>query len=278
MQLKTRRKSSSALWGARKNENTHLSLTIPLGGGREGVGVKIGYFRAKTGLLWVGMAFMALSCAATSPEFKKERPSSYVKAPKNQEQRLAGSLYREVAGLYEDRKARGLNDLVTINIIENSSASKKADTATGRNSTMDANISNLFGGSLHYDLENLFGKGSGLSGTLMPTIQSNYKNDFSGAGNTSRQGSLIATITARVVEVLPNGNFLIESRKDVTVNREKQVLLLRGVIRPEDIAVDNTIPSNYVAEAEMIYAGEGVVSDKQGQGWLVRFLDFVWPF
>ena len=232
----------------------------------------------KMSLLLPGLALTVISCAASAPEFKKERLTSYNYAPRVKEQKSSGSLYREVAGLYEDRKARGLNDLVTINIIENSSASKKADTTTGRNSTMDANITNLFGGSLHYDLENLFGKSSGLSGTLMPTVQSNYKNDFAGTGNTSRQGSLVATITASVVEVLPNGNFVIESRKDVMVNREKQVLLLRGVIRPEDIAVDNTILSNYVANAEMIYAGEGVVSDKQGQGWLVRFLDFVWPF
>ncbi len=88
----------------------------------------------------------------------------------------------------------------------------------------------------------------------------------------------MATITARVVDVLPNGNFIIESRKDITVNREKQLLLLRGVIRPDDIAGDNTILSSYVANAEMIYTGDGVVSDKQGQGWLVQLLDWVWPF
>jgi flagellar L-ring protein FlgH len=243
-----------------------------------GFGININYGPLPLGLLLTGMAFLCMSCAATAPDFKKERTSTYVKAPKIQEQRSSGSLFRDGAGLYEDRKARGLNDLVTITIVESSTASKKADTATGRNSTMDANISNLFGGSLHYDLENLFGKGSGLSGTLMPTVSSSYVNDFSGTGSTSREGSLVATITARVVDVMPNGNFIIESRKDVTVNREKQVLLLRGVIRPEDIAVDNTIASNKVAEAEMIYSGEGVVGDKQGQGWLVRFLDFVWPF
>jgi flagellar L-ring protein FlgH len=260
----------------RRNRFTSFPFSFREMGASEGNRINSGVL--PLGLLLMGIAFLCLSCAATAPDFKKERISAYVKAPRIQEQRSSGSLFRDGAGLYEDRKARGLNDLVTINVIENSTASKKADTSTGRNSTMDANISNLFGGSLHYDLENLFGKGSGLSGTLMPTVTSNYKNDFSGTGSTSREGSLIATITARVVDVMPNGNFIIESRKDVMVNREKQVLLLRGVIRPEDIASDNTIASNKVAEAEMIYSGEGVVGDKQGQGWLVRFLDFVWPF
>ncbi len=76
----------------------------------------------------------------------------------------------------------------------------------------------------------------------------------------------------------PMVTLLLNRRKDITVNREKQLLLLRGVIRPDDIAGDNTILSSYVANAEMIYTGDGVVNDKQGQGWLVQLLDWVWPF
>ena len=68
----------------------------------------------------------------------------------------------------------------------------------------------------------------------------------------------------------PTATLLLNRRKDITVNREKQLLLLRGVIRPDDIAGDNTILSSYVANAEMIYTGDGVVNDKQGQGWLVQ--------
>jgi flagellar L-ring protein FlgH len=231
--------------------------------------------------LILGVAGIALSiaaCATTTPEFQKERPSSFVQKHALADTRTSGAIWRDSAGLFEDRKARGLNDLVTINILESSSASKRANTSTGRQSTMEANIANMLGGSLTYDLESIFGKGSGLAGTLAPKVSASTQNNFSGLGSTDRQGSLIATITARVVDVLPNGNLLIESRKDITVNREKQVLLLRGVIRPEDIATDNTILSNYVANAEMIYTGDGVVSDKQGQGWLVRFFDWVWPF
>lgn len=228
-------------------------------------------FMIPVGILWIAGA-----CAPTAPQFSKEMPPNYVYKESKKEIRSTGSLWRDSAGLFEDRKARGLNDLVTINIVESSSATKKADTATSRDSSMDASITNLFGGSLTYDLKNLFG--GGLSGTLAPKVQASGKNDFTGTGNTTRQGSLVATITARVVEVLPNGNFLIESRKDITVNREKQLLLLRGVIRPDDIAFDNTILSSYVANAEVIYTGDGVINDKQGQGWLVKLLDYAWPF
>jgi flagellar L-ring protein precursor FlgH len=226
------------------------------------------------GLTAIGL--IATACAHSNVEFSKDLPPSYVYKEVRTESRTSGSLWSDGTGLFADRKARGLNDLVTINIVESSSASKKADTATGRQSTMDASIANLFGSSLTYNLKDLFGPA--LGGTLSPTVSAAAKNDFTGTGTTDRQGSLIATITARVVDILPNGNLLIESRKDITVNREKQILLLRGLIRPDDIASDNTILSSQVANAEIIYTGEGVVNDKQGQGWLVRLLDHVWPF
>ena len=235
---------------------------------------KVGYLRGFIG--WMGIGLMAVSCAAPT-QFSKEMPTHYVSNYETKmETQARGSLWRDSPGLFEDRKARGLNDLVTIKIVESSAASKKAETASSRESSVDLGIDSFFGNSLNYNLANIIGQGS--SGLLNPQVKATAKNDFAGAGNTTREGSLVATITARVVDVLPNGNFIIESRKDITVNREKQVLLLRGVIRPDDIAGDNTILSSYVANAEMIYTGDGVVNDKQGQGWLVQLLDWVWPF
>jgi flagellar L-ring protein precursor FlgH len=225
---------------------------------------------------WIGVGLMAVSCAAPT-QFSKEMPPNYIKDREiKMEARPTGSLWHDSAGLYEDRKARGLNDLVTINIVENSSASKKADTATSRDSSMNFGLDSLLGIPLKYDFSGVFTPGDAFS--LTPQVKGTTKNSSAGSGSTTRAGSLVATITARVVDVLPNGNFIIESRKDITVNREKQVLLLRGVIRPDDIAADNTILSSYVANAEMIYTGDGVINDKQGQGWLVRVLDKVWPF
>jgi flagellar L-ring protein FlgH len=223
----------------------------------------------------IGISLMAVSCGPPT-QFSKEMPPNYTGDRDIKiEPRTNGSLWRDSAGLYEDRKARGLNDLVTIKIVESSSASKKADTATSRASNVDLGVDSFFGNSLNFNMAKL---GQGSASVLNSELKAHAKNDFTGAGNTTREGSLVATITARVVDVLPNGNFIIESRKDITVNREKQLLLLRGVIRPDDIAGDNTILSSYVANAEMIYTGDGVVNDKQGQGWLIRLLDWVWPF
>ena len=110
--------------------------------------------RVALGLTGIGL--MAAACVTTTPEFQKERPTSFVHRPTAVETRTTGSLWRDSAGLFEDRKARGLNDLVTINIIESSSASKKADTATARQSAMDAGILNLFGKTYYSDFQLFF--------------------------------------------------------------------------------------------------------------------------
>ena len=228
-------------------------------------------------LALIMLSLLAMSCVHTKTEFSKDMPPNYVSKELRKEIQTPGSLWRDSAGLFEDRKARGVNDLVTINIVETSSASKKADTNTSRNSSISAGIDTFMGNNLQYRWEDIIGN-LGIAGTLTPKIGATSNNAYAGTGNTTRAGSLVATITARVIEVLPNGNFIIESRKDITVNREKQLLLLRGVIRQEDIGADNTVLSSQVANAEMIYTGDGVVNDKQGQGWMVRLFDYVWPF
>ena len=77
---------------------------------------------------------------------------------------------------------------------------------------------------------------------------------------------------------MPNSNMVVESRKEVVVNNEKQIVVLRGIVRPDDISTTNTIISTYVADAQIYLVGDGVLADKQSQGWLVRALDSVWPF
>jgi flagellar L-ring protein precursor FlgH len=104
------------------------------------------------------------------------------------------------------------------------------------------------------------------------------KNDFKGEGETSRESSMTASISTRVVRVLGNGNLLVAGSRQVKVNAEDQVIVISGVIRPEDIAPDNSVLSTNVADARIEYYGRGVLADKQRPGWLGRVLDWVWPF
>lgn len=183
-----------------------------------------------------------------------------------------GSLWTETQGsLFYDLKARNVGDIVTVAIYEKASASKEASTATGRDSSASADITKFFG--LETNLTNL-------NSSLDPTnlIDVGYKNDFTGTGKTSRKEDLIATLTTRVVEVLPNGNLRIAGGKTVTVNNEDQIIRLAGIIRPADISPTNIVDSQHILDANIEYTGNGVISDKQKPGWMVRILDNVWPF
>jgi flagellar L-ring protein precursor FlgH len=220
-----------------------------------------------------------LSACATAPQLPPH-PPKYVYQEVAIPEPSTNSLWRDSAGLFEDIKARRVNDLVTIKVIENIVGSNSADTSTSRDSSADFSMTDFFGMNNDFNLHNLWGlkgfyKGSNV---FSPTVKGKGKSDFKGDGNTAREGKLIGTITAKIVELMPNGNLVLESRKDITINREKQVLIFRGMIRPDDIASDNTILSSRVADAEIYLVGDGVVQDKQGPGWLVRILDKAWPF
>ena len=179
-----------------------------------------------------------------------------------------GSIWQATSGgATDDVKARRRGDIVTIVISEIASASKEAKTDTSRSSTMTAGIPTLLG------LEKM----KSLS-DLANLISASNSSKFSGSGSTSRDETLKATITARVVDVLPNGNLLIEGRRNIKVNNEDQEIVLEGTIRSRDIAPDNTINSIYVADARINYSGRGIISDQQSPGWLMNILNKIWPF
>ncbi len=183
-----------------------------------------------------------------------------------------GSIWQSTSGgVLEDSKARHRGDIVTIVISETASASKESKTGTARESSVNAGIPALLG------LE-----GSSLAKSkfadFSKLIDASAKSEFSGTGSTTRQENLKATITAKVVEVLSNGNLLIEGRRNIRVNEEDQIIVLEGTIRPRDIAPDNTVNSIFVADARISYSGRGIISDQQSPGWLMRVINKIWPF
>lgn len=173
--------------------------------------------------------------------------------------------------LFVDKKARYLNDIVTIVVSENATGTNTATTNTSRSGSATAGIASLLG----LDKQVMEANQS-----LKPKIEvgGSSSSTLKGTGNTTRGGKLEARVTARVVQVLDNGNLRIEGRRQVSINDEDQYLIITGVIRPEDITADNLIASQYIADARIIYTGYGVINDKMRPGWLTRVLDWVWPF
>lgn len=190
-----------------------------------------------------------------------------------------GSLWSDespMADLFATRKARRIGDILTVNIVESAQASNRADTQTERQSDLTGKIDNFF------NLEKWYP--SNYSPSNFPYInpftgvKAEMDNTFEGSGATRRSGNIMATITVRVVEVVPNGNLRIAGSREMTINNERQFITLTGLVRPEDISWNNTVLSTYVSDARIAYNGAGIVSDRQRPGWAMRIFDVIWPF
>ncbi len=232
--------------------------------------------RCPSGRAALVLAFLALSllsaCASPS-KVVKEDPTSRISRPEAPAPR-PGSIWAGTSGknmLFTDKKARYVNDIVTIVIEESSTAGNSATTDTSRSTSTDAGVSALLG------LETSILKRNANMGSSIK-IGGSSNSSMKGSGQTSRDGEMEATISARVMEVLDNGNLSIEGRRQLTVNEEDQFIIITGIIRPEDITADNVIESQFIADARIVYTGKGVINDKMRPGWLTRILDWVWPF
>jgi flagellar L-ring protein FlgH len=214
------------------------------------------------------MVFFAAGCAADLRESKYSPMPQQMEKPRPDYS--SGSIWQSASGgLVEDFKARARGDTVTVVITENASASKVATTGTNRNTEVAAGIPNLLG------LETTAIKNWM---DLSKLVNANTSSKFEGSGSTTRKENLNATITAQVVDVLANGNLLIEGRRSVMVNNEDQIILLEGIVRPQDISANNIVSSAQIADARITYSGKGIISERQRPGWLMNILDYVWPF
>jgi flagellar L-ring protein precursor FlgH len=167
-----------------------------------------------------------------------------------------------MTSLYDDGRARRINDLVTVRVVESITASGKADSSVSKDG--GANLG-----------ANLFGLESKLPSTVDPTKMAgiNTTTTFTGAGATTRAGELTAVMTARVAEVLPNGDLALEAAREIEINGDRQMIVLTGVVRPIDIASNNTVLSTQIGQLSIRYFGNGLIKDSLKPGTLVRLLN-----
>ena len=181
-----------------------------------------------------------------------------------------GSLYTGAgpnADLYSDFKARRINDLVTIRIEETTTAANTADTQTGRKSSTALGVPNFFGIENHTP-----------SIPFNTLVTANSDQSFKGDGSTTRTGVVSAYLSARVRDVLPNGDLVIEGIKEIKVNSERQLISLFGVVRPRDIGPNNVVSSTVIANMLVQVEGKGILSESLKPGWLYRAVTKIWPF
>lgn len=220
--------------------------------------------------------FLLLAACSTSKQPSVPPPPApprvYVPAPP-QEPPAEGSLYRRNrAFLFEDHRARHVGDVITVKIVENYKSSTSVDNKLDRRSGIKAGISAFLG--IEKSLED---KHPNFKSDNM--FQGSWDSSVEGKGKQSRNTNIVATITARVVDVLPNGNLVIQGVRVIRQNENLEYLTVTGIVRPEDVSPDNSVYSTQLADAHIEYSGAGPNNEvMRGPGWLSRILQLIWLF
>jgi flagellar L-ring protein precursor FlgH len=174
----------------------------------------------------------------------------------------AGAIYRsgnELA-LFQDQRARNPGDLITIQLMENTNATSSSATKTSKKSDMDMSVGSLFGS-----------KGGKINSILNGNASSG--RTFDGSGDSSQSNKLEGNLTVTVAARLANGNLLVRGEKWIQLNQGNEYVQIQGIVRPADIAPDNSIPSSRVADARIAYGGRGSVANSNVMGWLSKFFN-----
>lgn len=187
--------------------------------------------------------------------------------------RQANSLWRAGArAFFKDQRAARVGDILTVNIQINDRAQMQNNTTRSRDGSDSLGIPNLFG--LESSTNNI------LPNAVDPAslISASGTSSSNGTGQIQRQEQINLQVAALIVQVVPNGNMVVQGKQEVRVNNEVRELTLTGIIRPEDITSANTISYEKIAEARISYGGRGHISDVQAPRWGQQVLEAISPF
>ncbi len=182
----------------------------------------------------------------------------------------ANALWRSGSrAFFKDQRAAQAGDIVTVLVNMNDTANLKNVTSATRSSGETAGLPNFFG------LETILPKSIADPSKLL-AISSNNNN--TGTGQIQRNEAVTLRLAGVVTQVLPNGNLVVAARQEFMVNGELRDLRVTGVIRPQDIASDNTVLHDRMAEARISYGGRGQLTDLQKARWGEQMMDILLPF
>jgi flagellar L-ring protein FlgH len=184
----------------------------------------------------------------------------------------AQSLWQEGAArsMVADKRARQVGDILSILIQESNTANRQNNTKTAKSSGIDASLQSFLYAPTASGLLTKGGK--------LPALKTSASQTFDGGGQINNSEKITARIAVRVIDVLPNGNLIIEGTRKVSFSGETQDAVLRGVVRGEDVSANNTIFSYNIAEATIKYVSSGTISDNQRKGWFSKVWEKVTPF
>jgi flagellar L-ring protein precursor FlgH len=169
--------------------------------------------------------------------------------------------------LFENAVAHRVGDTLTITLMEATAASKSSKTSTKKSTTIDLPGPTIAGRPVTHNGREIF------------SVDVDNEAKFDGEGASSQTNKLQGSITVTVAKRLPNGNLLVRGQKWIQINQGKEYVRIQGIVRPIDIAPDNTVPSYKVADARIAYGAQGALNDANSPGLLSRFFTMKWlPF
>ena len=213
----------------------------------------------------IGLALLLAACATTPPA-NVHQPMSARPTPAPEAAPANGAIYQALyAGapgyshrpLFEDRRARAVGDILTININETTAASKKSGSTAARSGSNEMSVTGLAG---------LPGKG-----LLGSNLGASSASTFEGKGDSASNNAFTGIITVTVIEVLPNGYLLVWGEKQIGINQGSEFVRFSGVVNPANVSSGNAVSSTQVADARLEYRGNGYIDEAQTMGWLARF-------
>lgn len=184
----------------------------------------------------------------------------------------ADSLWKDATSrsMTADKKAHCVGDILTILIQENNGATRQNNTTTSKKASVNAAIASLLYSPTASGL--LTKKGT------LPALNYTSDQEFNGGGSINNNETITAQMAVRVVDVLPNGNMVIEGTLRTAFSGEKQDAVVRGTVRPDDISANNTLFSYNIADATLQFISKGTITDSQRKGWFTRIWDKLTPF
>jgi flagellar L-ring protein FlgH len=181
------------------------------------------------------------------------------------------SLWRNGSrAFFKDQRAQQVGDILTVTVNITDKAAIANETQRSRTNKEDSGVTDFLGSKTIKTPATAI-----LPGRIL-TADSTSSSD--GKGSVNRQEALLTNVAAVVMQVLPNGNLVVEGKQEIRVNNEIRELVVAGIVRPEDIQSDNTIDSTKIAQARIAYGGRGQISDVQQPRYGQQVLDIMLPF
>ncbi|MDR4498614.1 MAG: flagellar basal body L-ring protein FlgH [Candidatus Scalindua sp.] len=179
--------------------------------------------------------------------------------------------------LFDDNRAKRIGDIVTVIVIEETNIDNEENASTDNSNKFSGEVNNnAFLDGVISGLTK--GRNTRFDSRPANNVSGNLSTNFKGKGSYDSTRKINLSFTAMIVEVLDNGNLVLEGKRDVDVNKEKYNLKLTGIARPIDISPSNTILSSQMSNVNFGLEGKGWLTRSGKKGWFNRFQDIFWPF